>query len=121
MKKKGKRYIFVDDFDLNNLVEGKLRQLNSFFLVDYNSTGTGTCFYTFLLELVTKPEAESVKKGPAPQHCSLMINISVAEPPLFWAAPEVPRSRSRLWLRLRPNWVGSGSRQKRRFQTAPAP
>ena len=117
MKKKGKRYIFVDDFDLNNLVEGKLRQLNSFFLVDYNSTGT--CFYTFLLELVTKPEAESVKKGPAPQHCSLMINISVAEPPLFWAAPEVPRSRSRLWLRLRPKWVGS--RQKRRLQTAPAP
>ena len=41
---------------------------------------------------------------------------SVAEPPLFWAAPEVPRSRSR--LQIRPNWVCSGSRQK---NAAPAP
>ena len=48
---------------------------------------------------------------------SSQCTSSVAELPLFKAAL-APGSRSR--LRLQSNWVGSGSRQKRRLQAAPA-
>ena len=59
----------------------------------------------------------TIKCGVDKSHTRSRIDnvgkTSVAEPPLFWAAPapEVPSFRSR--LRLRPNWVGSSSRQKK--------
>ena len=67
-------------------------------------------------------KAEINRLSTSSKNTSLVINLSVPELPLFWAAPaQEVRGPSRSRLRVRPNWVGSGSRQKRRLNAAPAP